>query len=570
MIPRRTLLAAGPMALAACGRAEETYFGKTDPPKTQRLVYLLEVEPRSLDPVLALELQESLILSLFEGLTSLHPVTGEPMAALATHYDLTPNGLRYTFYLRGHLQQSGRRLPNTEDLPNEYSRGRMGAPANEPALWSDGVRIDAHDFVYSWRRALDPSTGANFASLLHHIQNAQQITAGKMPSEKLGICALDDFTLQVDLAEPTPFFLELVSGRMFCPVPRHALEAFGSRWTDPCCMVSSGAFILAERHPYDRIVLTKNARYYDAGQVALNHLVFLVVTDPTPRLNLYKAGQASMTQPWIPTIMPTLRRKKDLRLQPTYASEFWAINTTSPPLNDVRLRYALNMAIDKRPIADLAGAGSVPALSPVPPTAGYPGLRTLWVSVDGVTCDVLAFNPQAARQIITKIAHPLPMRLEYLCATMPDSILWAQILRDQWRAHLEVEIVIKDVELKLWVQSVLSGNFRHVAGWGSAAHYVDPAWFLDLFSGGNGYGTGWSDATYNNMLADAHATADPASRIKKLSECERRLLGAMPILPMCHDVQPNLKKPFVRGVGSNLLNRSQMKYAWIDMNWRPQ
>ena len=190
MIPRRTLLTAGPIALAACGRAEETYFGKTDPPKTQRLVYLLEVEPGSLDPVLALELQESLILSLFEGLTSLHPVTGEPMAGLATRYDVTPDGLRYTFYLRGHSQQSGRRLPKTEDLPYEYSRGRMGASGSEPAVWSDGERIDAHDFVYSWRRALDPATAANFASLLHHIQNAQQITAGKMPPEKLAICAL--------------------------------------------------------------------------------------------------------------------------------------------------------------------------------------------------------------------------------------------------------------------------------------------------------------------------------------------------------------------------------------------
>lgn len=569
-IPRRALLAAGPLALGACARAEQGYFGNTDPPRTQRLVYLLDHEPGSLDPTLAAPRQDELILSLFEGLTSLHPATGAPMAALATHFDVASDGLRYTFCLRGHPEPRGHRLPTTSDLPMEYSRGRKAPPDHGPARWSDGVPIQAHDIVYSWRRAVDPSTAAEWAFLMRDVQNAEEITAGKLPPAKLGVRARDDFTVEMDLRNRAPFFLELVSGRIFCPVPQHAIQTHGRRWTEPGRIVTSGPFVLADRRPYDRIVLKTNPQYYEAQQVALNELVFLVVPDPTPRLNLYMAGIGAVTQPWIPTIMPTLRRKKDFRPQPNYNSAFWLINATTFPLNDVRLRYALNMATDKRPLADLAGAGSFPATSLVPPSNGYPSLRSLPVSIGGTTYDVLSYNPRAAREILAKAAHPFPARLEYVCANMPDSKLWAQILKEQWKANLGVKLSIVVQELQIWVQSVQSRNFRHLTWWGSGdCGYLDPSWFLELFSGSEGYYTGWSDSRYNEMVSQARAIADPGLRMTKLAECERRLLEAMPILPMSYDVQPKLQKPFVRGLGSNLLNREQLKYVWIDTNWRP-
>jgi ABC-type oligopeptide transport system substrate-binding subunit len=286
-------------------------------------------------------------------------------------------------------------------------------------------------------------------------------------------------------------------------------------------------------------------------------------------LNLYKAGIGAVMRPWIPTIMPTLRRKKDFWPQSNYASEFWAINTKTPPLHDVRVRYALNMATDKRPIADLAAAGSVPARGLVPPAAGYSAPRTLPVSIEGITCDVLSFNPRAARELLSKAGPPRPLRLEYFTTTMPDSALWGQVLKEQWKEHLGIELVIVPVELPVWAQSVYAGNFPHVAEWGSAAEYVDPVWFLDLFSSPGGYGTGWSDGSYHQKLSEARATLDTSLRLTRLAECERLLLQAMPVLPLCHDVQPKLRKPFVKGLGSNLLNRDQLKYAWIDAGWRP-
>lgn len=128
MISRRKMLACAPMALGACARAEENYFGNTRPPKVQHLVTTLDNEPPSLDPPLSSGLIDSLIGSMFEGLTNLQPATGMPMAALATHCEVAKDGLTYTFYLRGHLQPRGKRLPNTGDLPPEYSRHHAAPP----------------------------------------------------------------------------------------------------------------------------------------------------------------------------------------------------------------------------------------------------------------------------------------------------------------------------------------------------------------------------------------------------------------------------------------------------------
>jgi oligopeptide transport system substrate-binding protein len=159
-LTRRSLIAAAPLGIAACGRAEEPYFGNTEPPQTQQLVVVLDMEPGTLDPAQALNRLDTLMLSLFEGLTSAHPVDGSPMAALATHWAVTSDRLRYTFWLRGHKQPGGIRLPDASALPPEYSRGRTAAPDRAVARWSDGVPITAHDFVFSWRRVVDPSTAA--------------------------------------------------------------------------------------------------------------------------------------------------------------------------------------------------------------------------------------------------------------------------------------------------------------------------------------------------------------------------------------------------------------------------
>ena len=402
------------------------------------------------------------------------------------------------------------------------------------------------------------------------IRNAEEIVAGKVPPDMLAVRAIDNFTVQVDLNQPAPFFPQLVSGLPFCPAPRHVITREGAAWTDSGRIVTSGAFTLHDRRAWDQITLCRNAAYYDADNVALDSVVFLIVPDVSAFVkNLYKMGAASVAQPWIPTIMPTLRRKKDFLSAPYYASEFWALNTKVHPLDDVRVRYALNMATDKRSIADLVAAGIRPASGVVPPTRGYRPPSELPVEVDGVIYDVLAFNPAAARSLLARSAWPVPRRLEYLTPNQMDAKLWAQVLKEQWKTNIGVELSIQTEELSVWAQSVQNRSYRHVAFSGSSAAYVDPSWFLDVFTTRDGCGTGWIDSQYNAMVSVARTAAVGDARMSKLAECEQYLLRAMPVLPLCHDVQPYLRKPYVKGLGANLLDRYPTRYAWIDTNWRP-
>ena len=567
---RRALLAAAPLASNACGKAEEAYFGKTNPPRGQRLVYLISAEPASLDPAKSADLWESYIVhSLFEGLTTLHPLTAEPMAGLATQFQVTSDGIRYTFFLRGHPEPRGERLPDTADLPREFSRGRIARFGKQPSRWSDGTLITAHDFVYSWRRAVEPATAAPFAYHLFCVGHAEEITAGKCESSKLSVRALDDFTFQVDLRAPAPSFPQLISNRIFCAVPRRAIKASGPSWTDPGRIISSGPFMLSERRPNEHIVLIRNRQYYEENIVALSELVFFIVIDGTANVNLYKTGDAALIQTYIPSLMPTLSRKRDFRSYPACATIFQVINTTKPPLDDVRVRYALNMATDKRAIADFMGVGRTPAPNLVPPIDGYDAPASLPVTIDGVSCDVLAFNPQAARELLGKAIGKRPLRLELLGPNLPEGKLLGQIFKHQWRETLGVELTLVTEELQTWIQSIFNKSYRGIAGWADYAGHVDPSWFLNIYrSESSANGTGWTDPKYDAMLVEAGGTTDNAERLRKLSECERYLLRAMPIVPLYADVWVYMRKPFVRGLGANPLDRQQFKYAWIDTNWR--
>ena len=570
MISRRQLLAGGPLALAGCSRPDEPYFGNTQPPRTQSVTMVLEGEPESIDPAVPEGMLDPLILSLFEGLTSLHPISGEPMAALATHYEISPDALRYRFYLRGHPAPRGTRLPGAGALPAEYSRGCAEPDPAKPAYWSDGTFITAGDFVYSWRRAVDPATAASRAFLLYALRNGEAVNAGKMEPAKLGVRAIDDLTLEADLEEPAHYFLELVSNRIACATPEHTIRSAGRRWTEPGSMVCSGAFRLRARRPYDDIVIERNPLYYDAGHVALNDITFLVPREQATTLNLYRAGAATVVRNLVPAIMPVLRRKKDFRPQPLYASSFIAMNTTAPPFDDVRVRYAMNMATDKRRVPDLLGAGNIPASSVIPAGAGYQPAKSLFVPIGGREYDVLAFDPEGAREILRGVDVPLPARIEYFSGNDAESVLWAQVLRDQWRQNLGIETDIVLADFPAWLAAIVDGTFRQLASSGTSASYIDPVWFLDIFNNRAGYGTHWSDPAYKALVAAAKHATDLAIRTQQLMECERRLLRAMPVIPQDHWVAAVMVKPYIRGLGNNLLDREPLKYVWIDTAWRTQ
>ena len=232
-ISRRTLFAASPLALASCASGGD-YFGRAEPPRAQRLVFQIGAEPETLDPAMSQAGSEEFILpSLFEGLLTLHPSTNEVLAGIATHYHSDSTHTRFTFYLRGHRQPAGIRL--------------AGAPIHSPPTrWSDGRAVTAHDFVYSWRRVVNPKTAAPMANLLYCIRNAEEVSMRRRPVEALAVWAIDDYTLHVEMRSSTAYFLQLHDNIVFYVVPGHVIERVGSSWTSPEHMVTSGPFQLTE------------------------------------------------------------------------------------------------------------------------------------------------------------------------------------------------------------------------------------------------------------------------------------------------------------------------------------
>jgi oligopeptide transport system substrate-binding protein len=576
-ISRGTLLSASPLALGACEAARGAYFGKTTPPPTPKLIYEIGGEPESLDPHQSLAGTETYVIaSMFEGLVTWRPRTCEPIAGIATHYESSRDHRRFTFYLRGHSQPRGIRLPGMDTLDWEFTRGHQSRPARSPARFSDGTVITAHDFVYSWRRAIHPGTATALVNFMFCVLHAPEINAGRRPVDELGARALDDYTLQVDMLSPAPFFLSLQFLPPFYVVPRQAIEAAHLRgneksWTEPGRVVTSGPFTLGEWKPYEYVRLTKNPFYHDAAVVGLEEVVLLPVVNGDTNLNLYKAGEAdSMLGKLVaPVFLPLLSRKRDFNTMPAFWTMFYVVNTTRPPFDNVLVRYALNMAVDKRAIARFLSAGQKPALGLVPALDGYPSTRSLPVDIGDVICDVLAYNPAAARELFAKAGVQRP-RIEILYPNHPASQDVPLILRQQWQETLNADVVLVNQEQKVWHQNRNALQYKGVAERGWWGDYLDPNTFLDPFTSGPSIiGSGWSDSRYDTMLVQANAVGDPAVRMQKLAECERFLLRAMPILPLYHNVQVYLQKPYVRGLSPGLVDAVSFKYAWIDTNWRP-
>ena len=423
---------------------------------------------------------------------------------------------------------------------------------------------------------MDPATAAFYAYQFHYIANGEAISKGHAAPEALSVRALDDFSLEVQLEHPTPFFLRLTADRRFFATPRQVIEEARRRsaensWTHPENIVTSGAFTLRERRPHEKIVLVKSNRYYDSHAVSLDEIIFVPVTDGSTSANLYRSGEAAFTMPMIPELVAGRHRKKDVCTYADFGAHFPAMNTRKPPFDDVRVRYAFNMAIDKDAIASFFGDGRTPLKGIVPPLKGYAPPTTLPVAIDGTLFDVLSYNPEAARALLANAGYARGLSAEYLFPTMSEFRTAAEILQQQWRQNLGVELRLVCQEVQTWTQEVSNVAYNGIAAWGETDVLEDPTSFLDMFTSmTKASGTGWSDSQYDALLADSKAIADPTARMRKLADCERFLLRAMPCMPLYSDVHVYLCKPYVKGLVGDPFHGRMFNDTWIDTNWRPQ
>ena len=509
---------------------------------------------------------------MYEPLVQPHPETMEPIAGLATHYLVENSGVRYTFYLRGHrcaardaigAAQSRCRPSSLEDA--------SGAPFPVPARWSDGTVITAEDCVFSWRRYFDPKTANPDAYTFYCVAGGEAVSAGKIPPEQLGVRVLDRFAFQVDLVKPAPYFPMLC---YYCvPTPRHVIEQArrdGSEasWTRPGRIVTSGPFRLKEFRPHERTVVSRNPYYFDSMFAGVEEIEFSAA-DGVTVVNLFRAGFADSMEGRVLPLQLALRIKGQaaLHVRPACASHGWRISTNRPPLDNLALRYALNMATDKEAITRFLGMGQAPAKSRVAPLEGYPSPASLRVEIDGRDCDVLAYNPRAARELWAATGQA-PKRIRVHYPARADSRLLAEVQQHQWKQNLGLETDLQAHEPGIYDQSVFEqGDFAGVAEDTLMANFPDPYDTLLLYTAGY---PSWSDAAFDVKLNAATATINPELRMKQLAECEAALLRDMPVIPLYYDSWVYLERPEVHGLCLSPLGVPSFKYAWIDQNRRVQ
>jgi ABC-type oligopeptide transport system substrate-binding subunit len=490
-------------------------------------------EPDSLDPHLTTTGYAGNIISdMFIGLTAVD-AAAKVIPGAAESWTVSPDGKVYTFKMRAGMQ------------------------------WSDGRPVTAGDFVYSFRRMLDPATAARGAPMLYMIENAREVNRGAKPVAALGVRAIDPATFEVRLVNPTPYFLELIVHR--CPpAPQWAVEKYGAEWTRPQNIVVNGPFILKEWLPQTKVTLVRNPKFYDAANVALDVVEHHNTEDLAASFARYRAGELDVAIAFPPALLDEIKTTmpKELRIVPILGLEYFVFNTRKPPFNDARVRTALSMVLDREAIAEkVARGGEIPAHSLIPPGAreGYVPPPAPWVGLP------MAERITKAKAMLAEAGYgpAKPLRFSFRYNTSEVQKRIAVAAASMWKAvGADVELLNSDFNM---VNASLRNGDYDAARYQWLAEYTDPASFLYLLESVN---VGDNHAKYANPAFDelmnkAHATVDRAARAALMQQAEALALNESPLTPVTYYVAKRLVKTNVSGWEDNVRGINQSRWVRI-------
>ncbi|REC94025.1 peptide ABC transporter substrate-binding protein [Kushneria indalinina] len=493
-------------------------------------------EPGTLDPQKTSGVWETRIVrELFETLVS-QDATGELVAGLASRWDLSDDGLTWTFELR------------------------------DDAQWSDGEPITAGDAVFSLRRLLRPETTAHNANLYYPIENARAINAGEAAPETLGARALDDHHLEIQLERPTAWFLQAIAMPEAAPLPEHVLREQDERWVIPGRTVVSGAFTLSEWSPQDHITLEKNPQFYAADDVALDEAIFYPLEEASAALNRFRTGALDISYTSVPGgRFEQLRRElgETLRVNPMVAEYFYMFNLRpESPLSDIRVREALNLATRREVITDqLLGMGQTPSYWLVPRvTAGGAegALPTAQMAMDE--------RMARARELMQAAGfgpnNPLTLTLRY--NTLEDHKKIAVALAAMWKP-LGVDVALINTEAASHYAAIREGDFQ-LARYGMVATIDDPYDFLGSYTtgGSSALSSGYHNADYDRLVEQSSETIDPSARAELLTRAQQHLLDDYALLPLYDYVNTALVSERVHGWAPTPMDVHPLRYISLE------
>lgn len=518
---RRSLFAlAGAGGLAACANAKVVGFD----PARRTLDIANQGEPLSLDPHKASGTWENNIIgNMFMGLTTEGP-DGVPLPGMATSWEASEDGLSWVFNLR-------------------------------QAYWSDGQPVDAHDFVYAYQRILNPENLAEYASILYPIKNAEKVNNGELGPNQVGVYALDDRTLEIQLEHPAAYLPQLLMHYTNYPVPKHVVEAHGDDWIKPENIVVNGAYKLVKWWSNYIVHIRKNPAFFDSRNVWLEDIYFYPSSDVNVATRATLSGERGWSTGFPSNRAPELRRSVPamVKVDPYLLVQYFSFNMTRAPFNDARVRRALAMAVDRDFIgSQIYRAGEFPAYSFVPPgIANYPArARYPWADQP-----IAARRAEAQRLLRDAGYGPNnPLRFVFSHRNTGDNPRVAVVAQADW-AEIAPWVVVElnGVETQIHYANLRAKNFQvgdggWVADFNDARNYL---YLLETRTADQNY-PGFSSADFDRLMREADHEPNAEARAALMAQAEQIALDEAPVSTTVFGVSKNLVHPRLGGWQGNL------------------
>jgi oligopeptide transport system substrate-binding protein len=498
-------------------------------------------EPQTLDQAhTSIDVEANILKDLYEGLT-VYDAAGEIIPGVAESWTVSDDGLTYTFKIR------------------------------ENAKWSNGDPVTADDFVYSFRRIEDPKEAAGYANILYPIKNAEAINTAKPEApvalDTLGVKAVDPKTLEITVERPTPYFITLMAHQTALPFHKAEIEKLGADFVKPGNMVSNGAFMLAENVANDHVTVVKNPNYWDAANVKIDKVIFYPTDDQAAAVRRFEAGELDVNY-YFPTdqlkFLQDKFGKDEVRLPASLAVYYYAVDERQPPFDDVRVRQALSMAIDRDFLSQsIFSGGQLPLYSFVPPgIAGYTPAPADFASLSQLD------REDKAKELLKEAGYGQggkPLNIEIRYNTNDNHKKVATAIADMWKA-LGATVTITNSDTKSHYAYLQEGGKFNAARAGWTADYPDPENFLALYVSTNttfNYGH-YTNPKYDELLKASYAERDPAKRYQLLHDAEALLMSEQGVIPLMVYASPWLVSSKVHGWQDNAANEHQSRFLTLD------
>jgi len=516
----------------------------------QKIVYNLGADPKTLDPQLNSAVDGSTVIhNAFEGLMR-EDENSKIIPGTAEKYELSDDGTVYTFHLR------------------------------DNAKWSDGKPVVAEDFVYAWKRALNPEVAAEYAYQLFYIKNGaayynqEKIGDKVATAEDVGVKAIDDKTLEVTLESPVSYFLSLAAFPTYFPVRQDIIEQNKEKWAlKPDTYVSNGPFKMSEWKEKESITFVKNENYWDAKNVKLETLELRLIDDEITYLNAFKSGEIDVIESPPQAEIPTLLDEGTAKIYPYLGTYFYVINVSdkakdvdpkaAEALSNPKFRKALALSIDKQLIVDkVTQGGQVPSTSYVPLGILDSAEKEFKKDYLPPTGDI-----EEARKLLAEAGYPNGEGAPTITLTFNTSQghqMIAQAVQDMWKTNLGINVELKNEEWAVFQDT--RNNFQYsIARHGWIADYNDPMTFLDMWTTGNGQNNaGYSNKEYDKLIASAKVELDDTKRTEMLRKAEDILMEELPILPIYSYTNVLCIDKNVKGTYKSPLGQMEFRDAYVE------